>query len=47
MNDNNSSTKETKIGLIKKIIIWILVLFITIMLIVIVIFQPRFYTFIN
>ena len=39
--------EEPKVSLIRKIITWIIVLSIIAMLILIVIFQPRFFTFVR
>ena len=47
---NNGQIQETdanKIQIIKKIFVWIIVFLISIMLILILIIQPRFFTFIN
>jgi len=45
--EENQELISTKKDLIYKIIIWFLVLFISFMLIILIIFQPRFYTFVN
>ena len=50
MKIDEEETQElipTKKDLIYKIIIWFLVLFISFMLIILIIFQPRFYTFVS
>ena len=39
--------EEQGISVLRKIITWIIVLFITIMLLLMIIFQPRFFTFLN
>ena len=39
--------EEQGISLFREIITWIIVLFITIMLLLMIIFQPRFFTFLN
>ena len=39
--------EEQGISLLRKIITWIIVLFITIMLLLMIIFQPRFFTFLD
>ena len=39
--------EEQEISVFRKIITWIIVLFITIMLLLMIIFQPRFFTFLN
>jgi hypothetical protein len=45
--DETQESIPTKKDLIYKIIIWFIVLFISLMLIILLIFQPRFYTFVN
>ena len=39
--------EDSGISLLRKIITWIIVLSITIMLLLMIIFQPRFFTFLN
>jgi hypothetical protein len=43
INDQINSKKD----LLNKFIIWIIVLYISFMLILLILFQPRFYTFID
>ena len=46
-NEELSKSYNRKREIIKKIIIWIIVIFITLMLVLLVIFQPRFFTFLD
>ena len=46
-NEELSESYDRKKEIIKKIIIWIVVLFISLMLVFLVIFQPRFFTFLD
>jgi hypothetical protein len=45
--DELSEFEEQGISVLRKIITWIIVLTITIMLLLMIIFQPRFFTFLN
>jgi hypothetical protein len=48
MNNEQIQEKErNKLEILRKIIVWIIVFFISIMLILMLLIQPRFFTFIN
>jgi hypothetical protein len=46
-NDQIQEVDDNKIHIIKKLFVWIIVFFISIMLILLLIIQPRFFTFMN
>jgi preprotein translocase subunit SecG len=46
-NEDINNQINPKKEILNKIIIWIIVLFISLMLILLILFQPRFYTFID
>jgi hypothetical protein len=45
--DYEDQIEENGSGLLKKIIIWSIVIFVTFMLLLTIIFQPRFFTFVT
>lgn len=47
MNEEKQEIEETKAGLFKRILVILVVLFISLMMILLVIVQPRFFTFVS
>ena len=47
MNENQEEDEEPKVSLFKRIFVILIVLFISVMMILLVIVQPRFFTFVS